>query len=85
MALLKRKAEKSGTISVRIPESAKIEMKHLRGVADARGFDLAGSLTDAVVKWIKQLREELGADDGNALSARKAGAAVSLANGKDEA
>jgi hypothetical protein len=45
MALLKRKQEKTTTLSVRVPVSVKQEM-------DA-------SLTDAVVKWTKQVREEL--------------------------
>jgi hypothetical protein len=50
MALLKRKAEKTTTISVRVPLSAKDQMATLKPIADAAGFDLSNSLSDAVVK-----------------------------------
>jgi hypothetical protein len=60
MSLLKRKPEKTTTISVRVPVSIKQEMDTLRQLSDASGFDLTASLTDAVVKWTKQVREELG-------------------------
>jgi hypothetical protein len=63
MALLKRKQEKTGTISVRVPLTIKAEIAALRPIADTKGFDLAGSLSDAVVKWTKQAREELGIND----------------------
>jgi hypothetical protein len=59
MALLKRKQEKTTTLSVRVPVSVKQEMDALRQLADDSGFDLTASLTDAVVKWTKQVREEL--------------------------
>jgi hypothetical protein len=59
MALLKRKAEKTTTISVRVPVSAKDQMATLKPLADAAGFDLSNSLSDAVVKWLKQVSEEL--------------------------
>ena len=61
MALLKRKQEKTTTLSVRVPLSIKQEMDALRQLADDSGFDLTASLTDAVVKWTKQVREELAA------------------------
>jgi hypothetical protein len=60
MALLKRKQEKTTTISVRVPMSVKEQMDTLRQLADANGFDLSGSLTDAVTKWTRQVYEELG-------------------------
>jgi hypothetical protein len=59
MSLLKRKQEKTATVSVRVPMSAKQMMDTDRPLADAKGFDLSGSLTDAVVKWAKQVHEEL--------------------------
>jgi hypothetical protein len=61
MALLKRKAEKTIIISVRVPMSIKEQMDTVRKLADDAGYDLTGSLSDAVVKWVKQVREELAA------------------------
>lgn len=60
MALLKRKAEPNETISIRVPASVKHEMLALRSLAEEQGFDLTGSLTDAVLQWIRQIRKELG-------------------------
>jgi len=76
--LLKRKPERNETISIRVPLSVKSEVSALREIADKRGFDLTASLTDAVLQWIKQVRKELTSTDqeGEALSARKAGGAV---------
>lgn len=65
MALLKKKAEKNGTIAVRVPESAQKEYAALRQVADRSGYDLAGSLTATVLNWMKQARKELGITERN--------------------
>jgi hypothetical protein len=59
MALLKRKAEKTEIISIRIPLSVKDQIEMLRQLADANGFDLTASLSEAVIKWTKQVAEEL--------------------------
>ena len=59
MGLLKRKEEKTEVISVRVPGSAKAELDELRQRAEAGGFDLAGSMSEAVVRIIKQLGAEL--------------------------
>jgi hypothetical protein len=59
MALLKRKAEKTTTISVRVPVSTKGQIDALRPLADEAGYDLTASLSDAVVRWTKQVSEEL--------------------------
>jgi hypothetical protein len=59
MALLKRKAEKTDIISIRIPLSVKDQIEMLRQLADANGFDLTASLSEAVIKWTKQVAEEL--------------------------
>ena len=84
MALLKRKPETSKVLSVRIPQSAHQEFDELQALADAKGFDLRGSLTDAGLQWIKQARRELGGNAGETegLSARKARGAV--VNGSGE-
>ncbi len=83
MPLLKRKQEKTTVLSVRVPLSIKAEMDHLRQLADDSGFDLTGSLTDAVLRWIKQIREELNSTSGAraTLSARYAGGPVVDGNG----
>ena len=60
MSLLKRKQEKTATVSVRVPLSVKEQIDTLRKLADGKGFDLTASLTDALVKWTKQAQEELG-------------------------
>ena len=74
MALLKRKPETSKVLSVRIPQSAHQEFDELQALADAKGFDLRGSLTDAVLQWIRQARRELGGSAGETegLSVHKA-------------
>jgi hypothetical protein len=59
MPLLKRKTEQTDTLSLRLPVSAKQKLEALRPLADKAGFDLTGSLTDAVVRWIRQVEEEL--------------------------
>jgi hypothetical protein len=59
MGLLKRKTEKTDTISIRIPLSVKDQIEILRELADAQGFDLTASLSEAVIKWTRQVAEEL--------------------------
>jgi hypothetical protein len=59
MGLLKRKAEANDTLSIRMPASAKREVLELRSLAEEKGFDLTGSLTDAVLAWVKRVRKEL--------------------------
>jgi len=59
MGLLKRKEEKTEVISVRVPGSAKAEFDELRQRADAAGYDLAGSISEAVVRIIRQIGAEL--------------------------
>jgi hypothetical protein len=80
MGMLKRKAEKTDVLSVRVPVSVYKEFTALTTIADAKGFDLRASLTDAVLRWIRQVREELGTAEGAASesnsAARKARGAV---------
>jgi hypothetical protein len=59
MGLLKRKEEKTEVISVRVPGSAKAEFDELRQRAEAGGYDLAGSISEAVVRIIRQIGAEL--------------------------
>ena len=63
---MKRKEEKTEVISVRVPGSAKVELDELRQRAEAGGFDLAGSMSEAVVRIIKQIGAELREPAGTA-------------------
>ena len=89
MGLLKRKEEKTATISVRVPASVKAELEELRQRAEAGGFDLTATLKEALVRWAKQVREELGqltqsvtanalSDSANGIDGSAAGAAKKL-------
>jgi hypothetical protein len=60
MALLKRKGERTSVASIRLPISAVQELHALRKLADDKGYDLNASMADALLKWLKQAREELG-------------------------
>jgi hypothetical protein len=59
MGLLKRKEERSETISLRIPASVKTELEELRREADAAGFDLTATITETLIRFAKQIRVEL--------------------------
>jgi hypothetical protein len=59
MALLKRKGERTSVASIRLPVSAVQELNTLRKLADDKGYDLNASMADALLKWLKQAREEL--------------------------
>jgi len=61
MSVLKRKAEHTGLLTLRLPASALEMLKRLRPVADERGYDANGSLVDAAVRCIKQMDDELTA------------------------
>jgi hypothetical protein len=72
MALLKRKEEKTEVISVRVPGSAKAEFDELRQRAEAGGFDLAASMSEAVVRIIRQIGAELREPAGTATDPSRA-------------
>jgi hypothetical protein len=59
MGVLKRKDERTQTITVRVPESIKAELDRLREESNAAGFDLNATLSDAVIRITRQVREEL--------------------------
>ena len=59
MGLLKRKEEQTATISIRVPASVKAELDELRKRAATAGFDLTATLTEALMRLTKQVREEL--------------------------
>jgi fructoselysine-6-P-deglycase FrlB-like protein len=78
MGLLKKSAEKTVQFSLRVPLSVSETLKALRKTAESRGFDLTESLSDAVVKWAKQVQEELSP---KATQTKRADRPVMLANG----
>ena len=47
-------------MTVRVPASVKAELDQLRKRADAAGFDLTATLSEAVTRVARQMREELG-------------------------
>jgi hypothetical protein len=59
MKILKQKPEPTGTISIRVPASLKTELDVLRTQCNEAGFDLGASLTDALVKMVKQIHAEI--------------------------
>lgn len=59
MGILKRKDERSATVTVRVPSSVKAEIDRLRSEMDAAGFDLNATFSEAVMRVTKQIREEL--------------------------
>jgi hypothetical protein len=81
MGVLKRKEEKSGTIAVRVPASLKAQMEELRRRADAAGFDLSTTITEALTRLAKQVREELDAAQGSAVPAANRAATPGRRNG----
>jgi hypothetical protein len=59
MKILKQKPEPTSTISIRVPSSLKTELDALRTQCNDAGFDLGASLTDALVKMVKQIHAEI--------------------------
>jgi len=87
MGVLKRKEERSETVTVRVPGSVKAELDRLREETAAAGFDLNATLSEAVIRMTKQVREELHQVTGKANGARRPGrmnglAAAAVGDGK---
>jgi orotidine-5'-phosphate decarboxylase len=61
MGVLRKKDERTETITVRVPSSVKAELDQLRERADAAGFDLNATMTESMTRLAKQVREELDA------------------------
>ena len=59
MKILKQKSEPTGTISIRVPASLKTELDSLRTQCNDAGFDLGASLTEALVKTVRQIHTEI--------------------------
>jgi hypothetical protein len=77
MSVLKRKADRTTTMTLRIPVSIKNELDQLRPLADANGFDVNASLVEALGRCVKQMTDELKAMPRPADIRSANGAAVS--------
>jgi hypothetical protein len=84
MGLLRRKEEKTETISVRVPASVKAELDDLRQQADAAGFDLTATLAEVLVRMAKQVRAELRGFEREAHGVSRASKVNGLAGGRVE-
>ena len=81
MGILKRKDERTETVTVRVPASVKVELDRLREETGAAGFDLNATLSDAVTRVTRQIREELKQVTHPAAAANSRSRANGLANG----
>jgi hypothetical protein len=79
MGILKRKGERTATVTVRVPRSVRAELDRLRDETAQAGFDLNGTLSETVARVTRQIREELG----QATQVTKVGEGPSSANGID--
>ena len=59
MGVLKKKEERTETVTIRIPSSVKAEIDQLRDRAEATGFDLNATMSESLTRLVKQVREEL--------------------------
>ncbi len=87
MGVLKRKEERTETVTVRVPGSVKAELDRVREETEAAGFDLNATLSEAVIRMTKQVREELHQAAGRSNAASRAGrmnglAAAAVGGGK---
>ena len=81
MGILKRKDERTETITVRVPASVKAELDQLREETGAAGFDLNATLSDAVSRVTRQIRDELKQVTHPTAAANPRSRANGLANG----
>ena len=73
MGVLKRKEERTETVTVRVPGSVKAELDRLREESDAAGFDLNATLSEAVIRMTRQVSEELRRVAGKSNGAQRPG------------
>ena len=59
MGVLKKKEERTETVTIRIPSSVKAEIDQLRDRAEATGFDLNATVSESLTRLVKLIREEL--------------------------
>ena len=80
MGVLKRKEERTETITLRVPASVKTEIDRLRERTSEAGFDLNGTICESIIRLTRQVRDEMdalegktGGKDGSRRSARTNG------------
>ena len=61
MGVLKKKEERTETVTIRIASSVKAEIDQLRERAEATGFDLNATMSESLTRLVRQVREELDA------------------------
>ncbi|MGH9830177.1 MAG: hypothetical protein ACREDR_43760 [Blastocatellia bacterium] len=66
MGVLKRKEERSETITLRVPASVKAEIDRLRERTTQAGFDLNATICESIIRLTRQMRDEMDALDGKA-------------------
>ena len=66
MGVLKRKEERSETITLRVPASVKAEIDRLRERTSEAGFDLNATICESIIRLTRQMRDEMDALDGKA-------------------
>ena len=59
MGVLRKKEERTETVTVRVPSRVKADLDRLREETSVAGFDLNATLSEAVVRVTKQIREEI--------------------------
>ena len=59
MGVLKKKEERTETVTIRIPSSVKAEIDQLRERAEATGFDLNATMSESLTRLVRQIRQEL--------------------------
>jgi hypothetical protein len=84
MGILKCKDERTETVTVRVPASVKAELDQLREETGAAGFDLNATLSDAVTRVTRQIREELKQVTQPAAAANPRSRANGVANSHQE-
>ena len=84
MGILKRKNERTETVTVRVSASVKAELDQLREETGAAGFDLNATLSDAVSRVTRQIRDELKQVTPPTTTAKPRSRADGLANSQTE-
>ena len=72
MGVLKRKEERTETITLRVPASVKTEIDRLRERTSEAGFDLNGTICESIIRLTRQMRDEMDALEGKSGSRRSA-------------
>ena len=64
MGVLKRKEERTETMTLRVPASVKTEIDRLRERTNEAGFDLNGTICESIIRLTRQVRDEMDVEWG---------------------